>query len=242
MPAKEPNKYMPPKVRRPREELKQAADQVTMMGHIVAGSYRREKPQVGDLDILIPSAVDFGEAVEQYQMLFQYEPIRSGSMKSEGIASYQASPLLINLWRIPEPKATGALLLFATGPYDLNIMMRAKAQGKGWKLSQYGLFDDKDVQKDIGEGDFKVIESDLFNLLGLQFITPVERESWRDHLLAQPKKDYKVVHVPSSNGTDVYAVEIENGEAVECECVGFGYRHKCRHLALAEKMFREGVT
>src|SRR6516165_1208229 len=102
------NQYLPKKVRRPREELKQAVDQIQQFGYIVAGSYRREKPDVGDLDIIVPYPHDFGTAVEEMRTFFGYESVREGGMKSEGIATYKGSPLLLNLWRVPKPKALGA--------------------------------------------------------------------------------------------------------------------------------------
>lgn len=245
--TKEPNKFLPKKVRRERKELRQAVEQIEgPFNLVVAGSWRREKATVGDLDILVPPEYDFGLVVEEFITFFAYEPIRSGAMKSEGIATYQDSPLLINLWRIPQDRAWGGMLLFCTGPYDLNIMMRAKAKGHGWTLSQYGLFrqpaDDEglegleSIQLDSGVLD-EDCEADIFRLLDLPHLQPVERETWRDVLLAKPTKKTGVA-VRSSNGVDSYHVVIIDGKATECECKGWTYRHKCRHLVEAEQIWK----
>lgn len=245
--TKEPNKYLPPKVRRPRHEFQLAVNQIQKGDFIVAGSWRREKETVGDLDILVPSYLDFGEAITEFETLFSYEPIRSGALKSEGIAQYFGKPLLLNLWRIPEARAYGAMLLYTTGPYDLNIMMRANAKARGWNLNQYGLWDSESkspnyppTQLDIGRDNGNP-EADIFNLLGLQYLTPRERETWRDILLGKPKKTGTFVSVASSDGENTYQVTVEDGEAIECECKGFQFRRKCRHLAEAEAIHRGQV-
>ena len=233
-------KFMPQKVRRPREELHQAVDQIEVgLGLIVAGSWRREKDNIGDLDILVPPDQDFGETEEKFMTLFGYEPIRHGSMKAEGICAYHGSPLLINLWRVPEIKAWGGMLLFATGPFDLNIMMRANAKGRNWTLSQYGLFFENGEQVDYVEGDnFDQAEERIFNNLALKYLTPVQREYWRQHLVTKPPKTTDLLRIDSSDGVSYYHVELQDGKAIDCECKGFQYRHKCRHLAEAEEQWR----
>jgi DNA polymerase/3'-5' exonuclease PolX len=235
------NQYLPDKVRRPRDELKQAVEQIeNVMECFVVGSWRREKATIGDLDIIVPFDLDFGVVGEQFKMFFGYDPIRSGAVKSEGICTYKDAPLLINLWRVPYLSANAAMFLYATGPTDMNIMMRAKAQGKGWKLSQYGLFDG-DTQLDVGFDELlpvEDLEAQIFTLLDLEYLDPPGRENWRDVLLSkQPKK--KTVTVASSNGVDRYFVTIEEGKAVECECQGYTYRKKCRHLGEAEAILKK---
>lgn len=248
------NQFLPPKVRRPREEMRQAVQQLEVaMGFYVVGSWRREKETIGDLDILVPPHIDFGEAVVTCQDLLGYEPIRTGAMKSEGITDYRGEPLLLNLWRVPSPYAYGGMFLFATGPFDLNIMMRGKAKGRGWTLSQYGLFmpaineGDDDIQIDKGfdgvvtEKAVQVLEKDIFDKLGVQYLSPKDRENWRQHLLEKKEtKTGSFVNVKSSDGVGEYQVTLENGKAVECECKGFSYRNKCRHLVIAETMHRTG--
>ena len=49
----------------------------------------------------------------------------------------------------------------------------------------------------------------------------------------------RTVQVLSSNGTDHYAVTVEQGKAISCPCAGFTHRQKCRHLGDAERMDAE---
>jgi len=233
-----PNQYLPPKIRRPHQELTPAVSKIVACGFVVAGSYRRGKATVGDLDIVVPHYHDFGEAEEIMRTFFNYVPVRSGQMKSEGVSSLNGEPLLLNLWRVPSSQAWAGMLLYATGPMDLNIMMRAKAQSKEWKLNQYGLFELGVLsQEDTRQLDNGEEEKQIFELLDIQYLTPVERENWREHLLPRQKTTGTFVSVLSSDGVTTYDVEITNGKAVECPCKGFGYRHTCRHLAEAERKY-----
>jgi DNA polymerase/3'-5' exonuclease PolX len=199
---------------------------------VIAGSWRREKETIGDLDILVPPALDFGACVDDFISLFNYEPMRSGELKSEGILMYKGDPLLLNLWRVPEQHNWAGSLLYATGPFDLNIMMRACAKGKGWKLNQYGLFDDEGHQRDKGDE-----ESQIFALLGLPYLTPQQRETWQKASLENYAED--TVEVLSSDGVTRYRVTVKGDKATMCECKGFQYRSKCRHLVEAEAKVRK---
>jgi DNA polymerase (family 10) len=219
-------RYLPQKVRRPREEVALAVEQLEVgLGFVVAGSWRRQKATVGDLDILVPHQLDFRSSINLATNYFGYEEIRGGALKSEGLTTYEHKPLLLNFWRVPTLEAWGGMLLFCTGPYDLNISMRARAKAKGWTLSQYGLFDG-DIQLDDGT------EERIFELLRLQFLAPVEREDWRPRLI--PVRTTTTVEIRNSKGTGTYTVTLQDGKAIDCECQGFAYRSKCRHLAEAE--------
>lgn len=235
---------MPPKMRRSREALQGAVEYLEAVGFVVAGSYRREKATVGDLDLLVRPGLDFDtwyDAVAWIHGEYDYVESRGGDMKSEGVGQYQGNPLNLNLWRVPSPSAWAGMLLYATGPFDLNIMMRAKAKGKGLRLSQYGLFThDEDLTKTGIQLDDYEHEESIFQLLDIKYLTPVERETWRDQLLGgEARPQMKVQHVLSSDGVTQYMVELSNGKAVSCECKGFQFRNRCRHLAEAERMQHE---
>jgi DNA polymerase/3'-5' exonuclease PolX len=240
---------IPDKVGRPLEDIKLAAYQIERMSetlsgsdnmYVVAGSFRRQKPTIGDLDILVPPILTLAQAEHEFELLFHYEQIQGGELKAIGICQYKNAPLLINLWLVPEDINWGAMLLYATGPYDLNIMMRARAKGMGYTLNQYGLYNSLGTPIDKGypepNDEWDAVEASIFDLLNLPFLLPVERENWRPRLLRKPPTT-TAINVPSSKGSDYYQVTIQDGEAVDCECKGFAYRHKCRHLQEAEQMY-----
>src|SRR5262249_39987911 len=72
--------------------------------------------------------------------------------------------------RVIEPVCWGAALHYFTGSKAHNIRMRERAIKRGYKLSEYGLFDGAEVRI-AGAG-----EDDIFEKLGLPYIPPVLRE------------------------------------------------------------------
>lgn len=221
------NQFLPPKVRRPREEVKPVARQLEKMGLTVCGSYRRENATVGDLDILVPGILFWDEVLEECRQLLGYQYSRQGPLKSEGVMTFLNSHLLLNFWHVPTTPEWAGMLLYATGPHDLNIMMRARAKSKGWKLANR-LTNEEGLQLNYTHNT----EQEIFALLDIKYLTPVERSNWRNELADKP--NIRVVRVPSSTGSGFYNVTMRNGKAVDCECKGFEYRNKCRHLAEAE--------
>lgn len=217
-------KYLPEKVRRGREEVAEIAERLEGRGLIVAGSWRRGKDTVGDLDILVPGG-QYHSTIEWAEQELGYVEMRAG-VTSQGTCILGDELLLLNFWKVPSTEAWGGMLLFASGPMELNIAMRARAMGLGWMLNQYGLFHGSE-QLDDGT------EAHIFELLGYQWLGPLDREDWRKRLRLKAA-DVKAVRVPTSDGSGFYTVTLKDGLGWDCECRGFSFRGRCRHLAEAE--------
>ena len=87
-----------------------------------------------------------------------------GMFKSLGLNKIRR----IDIRLIPMVSYWPALLYF-TGSYDLNQTMRLNAKKLGYKLNEYGLYNEKGKM-------FKVnSEKDIFDLLGMEYITPDKR-------------------------------------------------------------------
>jgi DNA polymerase (family X) len=131
-----------------------------------AGSYRRRRETVGDLDFII-QATDREVAAREilaYESI--EEPIAAGHEK---ISVRLASGPQVD-FRFVEPEAAGAALLYFTGSKAHNITLRKRAQGQGFKLNEYGLFQD---EKYVAGRT----EMDVYSALGLkEFIPPELRE------------------------------------------------------------------
>jgi hypothetical protein len=103
----------------------------------IAGSIRRRKPDPTDIDfVIIPKSAEAKQAI--YKHAENYKIRAQGSQ-------------LLSYWLLPrkraqvdiyfaEPQTHGAMLLFATGPGEYNIALRAKAIAQGLKLNQYGVW------------------------------------------------------------------------------------------------------
>jgi len=133
----------------------------------IAGSIRRRKETIGDVDILVVSS-DSNKVMDFFTNLPQVERIVSkGSTKSTIIVSEN---LHIDL-RVIEAESFGSALQYFTGSKSHNIKLRKIALDNNWKLSEYGLID-KDTNKKIAGED----EEEIYKNLSLDFIEPELRE------------------------------------------------------------------
>jgi DNA polymerase (family 10) len=146
----------------------------------VAGSYRRKKETVGDVDLLA-----VGQEGKQIGQLFvDYEDVErilnQGETKSSVVLK---SGLQVDL-RVVAKKSFGAALQYFTGSRNHNIALRQIAMDQGYKLNEYGLFK-KGQQEKFAAGED---EKEIYKKLGLDWIPPELRESRGEIEAAQEKR------------------------------------------------------
>lgn len=143
----------------------------------VAGSLRRMKETIGDLDILVISR-DPAAVMEAFVgqpgvvKVWAHGTTKSSVRLKEGID--------MDLRVIP-PASYGAALQYFTGSKDHNIALRRIAIEQGYKLSEYGLF--KGARAEASEG-----EEEIYAKLGLAWIPPEMRESRGEIEAARERK------------------------------------------------------
>ena len=132
---------------------------------VVAGSYRRRRETVGDLDMLVTGKD--GEAIGQKLVSYENvaEVLARGPTRTTVVLR---SGIQVDLRVVPE-ESYGAALLYFTGSKAHNIALRGLANERGWKLNEYGLFAGK--RRIAG-----ATEEDVYKKLGLSFIPPELRE------------------------------------------------------------------
>ena len=137
----------------------------------IAGSYRRQKPTVGDIDILVvtKSPQKISDAIAQLPIVRNIVGHGDKKLSFDVILSTakDTSGLRVDV-RFVKKDQWGSAILYFTGDKDHNIAMRKIAIGKGWKLSEYGLFEGEKV---IASKE----EKDIYEKLGLSWIEPKER-------------------------------------------------------------------
>ncbi|MEY9850221.1 DNA polymerase/3'-5' exonuclease PolX [Streptacidiphilus sp. MAP5-3] len=135
-----------------------------------AGSLRRFRETVGDLDILA-SAEDSGPLMDAFVALPLVtdggEVIVHGPTKT---SIRTARGLQVDL-RVVPPDARGAALVYFTGSKAHNIRLRTMAVKAGLKLSEYGLFDTSTEERIAS-----ATEDEVYAALGLPWIPPPLRE------------------------------------------------------------------
>jgi len=145
-----------------------------------AGSLRRMRPTVGDLDILL-AAKDSGPVMEAFTSL-------PGVLRVVGKGEFKSSieftdGVRAQLWVHP-PEEFGTALVYATGSKDHNVRLREMALNKGLSLSDHSFV------KTDGSGEILcATEEEVYAALGLPWIPPELRE---DHGEVQAAKAGKL--------------------------------------------------
>ncbi len=134
-----------------------------------AGSTRRGLETVGDVDILC-IAPEGSDAVERFTKFEQVDRVVAAGPTKGSVVVPLASwrDLQVDL-RVVPAESFGAAMLYFTGSKAHNIRLRERAIKKGWKLSEYGLFEGEKML--AGK-----TEEQVYRKLGLPYIPPEIRE------------------------------------------------------------------
>jgi len=145
----------------------------------IAGSFRRGRETVGDLDFIVGSA----HPKEVMDWFVSLEAVVEISAKGETKSSVRfEGGLQADLRVVPMAQFPFALHHF-TGSKEHNVQMRQRALERGWSMSEWGLFDKEDgTEEKAGGGGRKLVvegvrtETDLFRVLDMDFVPPALRE------------------------------------------------------------------
>lgn len=139
----------------------------------VAGSLRRWRETIGDVDILAVSHQP-AELMAAFRTLPQVSDVSgAGETKSSVVLT---TGLQMDL-RVVEAHHWGAALQYFTGSKEHNIQVRELALKQGWSLNEYGLTATGAGDEVEGEQRFFEEEEELYNFLGLDWIPPELREN-----------------------------------------------------------------
>ncbi len=153
-------------------ELRSALPEHAISKIEAAGSVRRWKETVGDLDILAVSSQPEAVMAAFPTLPQALELVVSGATKSRVRLS---NGLECDL-RVVEPQNWGAALQYFTGSKEHNVAVRELAQKQGWSLNEYGLTATGRGQEPEGTERFFETEEALYEFLGMAWIPPEMRE------------------------------------------------------------------
>ena len=133
---------------------------------VIAGSLRRKKTTIGDIDIVIQAQTTHRKKiVNQFIQLPNVDRVvAKGNTKASILL--KKSGIQVDI-RLVNRLEFGAALLYFTGSKEHNIKLRSIAKNSGYKINEYGLYDIKTNKKLAG-----ATEEEIYNLLHLQFIPP----------------------------------------------------------------------
>ena len=158
---------------------------------VAAGSLRRGRETIGDLDFLCSaSAADAPAIIEA----FVHAPaatrvLAQGPTKASAVLGGDVQADL----RVVEPGSFGSALAYFTGSKAHNVRLRELAVKRGWKLNEYGLF----------EGDkllAAATEEDIYAAMGMEFTPPELREDRGEVEAALAHRLPKLLELPDIRG------------------------------------------
>ncbi len=156
----------------------------------IAGSTRRMRETVGDIDILVTS-----EQPEKVMDLF----IKYGGVKSTVVMGESKTTVLLDIGttcdlRVIKPESFGSALQYFTGSKDHNVKVRKIAIDHNYKLNEYGLYAG---DKNIMEGKD---ERAIYRELGMDYVPPEMREDRGEIDLVLSHKIPSLVELPDIKG------------------------------------------
>lgn len=157
----------------------------------IAGSLRRRKDTIGDIDILATSNKP-KKIMEKFVHLPDVKEILAEGLTKSAILTQQ--DIHVDL-RVVEPDSFGAALQYFTGSKAHNVRLREMAVKQGLKVNEYGVFQTKDDKKVAGEE-----EQEIYEKLGLQYIVPELREDRGEFAVAQRNQLPKLVTLDDIKG------------------------------------------
>ncbi len=199
---------------------------------MLGGSWRRQAPDVGDLDVMVVTETG---TFAHFEFPSSFVAQRSGEKIAQGDLTANGDSIHVDFWSCTLQQR-GAFAMFLCGPKALNIQQRALAATQGLVLSQYGLFDQSGKQVDNGT------EIGVYSLLGIPWLRPVDRQKY---VLKPPTETEQIeFQVPSdTDPTRKYTIRVRgkgtDDEFWSCTCLAYKYTRAipptCKHIQRVRK-------
>ncbi len=194
---------------------------------IAAGSVRRMKETIGDLDILIISNNPMPVMDYFVSMPNVFQIAAHGETKS---AIRLKNGLDVDL-RVVEEESFGAALNYFTGSKNHGIHLREIAMKKNYKLNEYGLFKIKNNKEIKIAGK---TEKEIYQALGLDYIEPEMREDWGEIELAQNHQLPKLIGYNDLKGDLQIQTNWSDGSNSIEEYVDAALKNNLEYIAITD--------
>src|SRR4051794_15303174 len=163
----------------------------------VAGSYRRRKETVGDIDLLASASLPV-PVMERFRGYAQVDKVlMAGDTRSTVVLG---CGLQVGL-RVVPADCYGAALVYFTGSKEHNVKLRRRAVERGMRISEYGVFK-VDHENPEQEGDWLAgrEEADVYAAVGLAWVPPELREDHGEIELAAAGRLPHLIRVEDLRG------------------------------------------
>ena len=154
-----------------------------------AGSLRRGRETVGDVDLLV-TGYDHAGIADHFA---RFPGVAQLLAKGEDKVSVKLQNDLQVDIRLLDRQSYGAALQYFTGSKEHNVALRERAKKRGWKLSEYGLFKGEEALA-------RRTEEEIYAKLDLQWIPPELRENQGEIEAAEKGELPKLVELEDIKG------------------------------------------
>jgi DNA polymerase (family 10) len=178
-----------------------------------AGSLRRGRETVGDLDLLVTGKCCEVEKQRNdvIERILNFPGIATVLAKGENKVSFKLRNGMQVDVRILPPESFGAALQYFTGSKSHNVNLRQRALKKGYSLNEYGLFTIKG-EKNVASRT----EEEIYEKLGLEWIPPEMRENCGEVDAAEKKTLPELITVEDIRGElHMHTVETDGRNTIE---------------------------
>ncbi len=200
-----------------------------------AGSYRRGKETVGDLDILVVST----KVDEVMDCLAAYPEVSTILARGETKMSVRiASGLQIDL-RVVPAESFGAALQYFTGSKEHNVILRGMAKDQGLKISEWGVF------RVDGEKETRIAgatEKEVYDTLDMPVFPPELREGRREFEWAAAGKLPNLITTDDIRGDLHMHTSATDGSATIEEMVAAARERGLAYIAITDHSQRVSMA
>ncbi|MCE9518601.1 MAG: DNA polymerase/3'-5' exonuclease PolX [Verrucomicrobia bacterium] len=202
----------------------------------VAGSYRRAKETVHDLDFLVAAKTPAAVMNEFVGMPGVKQVLGHGETKSSVLLE---SGVQCDLRAVKNDEFAAALVYF-TGSKEHNIVLRQRALERGWSLNEYGFTLSEGVapsikkQRGQAASDTLNEEADVYRFLDLDFIEPELRENTGEVAAAESGTLPKLVELSNLRGCFHNHTTASDGKATLREMAEAAHELGWQYLGIAD--------
>jgi DNA polymerase (family 10) len=213
--------------------LTHLADERAIRRIALAGSYRRGKDTVGDLDVLVTS--DNPNTVMDRLAAFP----DLGTVIGRGDTKMSIrldNGFQIDVRVVPE-ESFGAALQYFTGSKDHNVVLRGRAKALGLKINEYGVF-----QTDTDKYVAGRTEEEIYRLLGLPVIPPELREAREEFAWADAGQLPTLIELTDLRADLHMHTNATDGMASIAEMVAAAKRRGLKYVAITDHSQRVSMA
>jgi DNA polymerase (family 10) len=197
----------------------------------VAGSFRRRKETIGDLDIVVTSS----KPADVIQRFGKFGDVRQVASQGDTRSTVRLSNGLQVDLRVVEPACFGAAMQYFTGSQAHNIELRKIAQAKKLKLNEYGVF--RGSKCISGR-----TEREVYDALGLDWIPPELRENRGEIALAKAHTLPHLVTLENIRGDLQMHTDASDGKATLAEMVEAARALRYEYIAITDHSPRTSMA